>query len=193
MLACARAKVLFIHVPRTGGTTLRALLHRHLPEPADLLTQHDNASTVEADFFDGYGACLKFAFVRNPWDRWVSWYALSCRSSARRPGRAVSFADFVENYPTVRRQLGFEPSFLYNQLDYVMDRRGRIVCDVIGRYENFDSDVRGIFDRLGISIGDIPALNLSTRESYRSYYDASLRKTVARLCQKDIDTFGYRF
>ncbi len=169
------------------------LLHQYLPQPVDLFLQHDSASTMDADFFDQYADYLKFAFVRNPWDRWVSWYALSCMYNIRQAEFSFSFAEFIDDYPALKTRLGFDNSFLYNQLDYITNRQGKLVCDVIGRYENYANEVRGIFQRLGIRLGAIPALNGSIREGYRAYYDARLQNQVAQLCHKDIDYFGYTF
>lgn len=193
MLAYAQTKVLFIHIPRTGGTTLCELLRHYLPEPVDLFLHHDGAHTMESGFFDQYADYLKFAFVRNPWDRWVSWYALSCMSNMRQMDSTFSFAEFIDDYEAIRVRLGFENSFFYNQLDYIVDCQGKLVCDVIGRYENYASEVSRVFKRLGIHIGEIPALNRSMRTSYHDYYDAQLQGKVAQLCQRDIDYFGYTF
>ena len=95
MLLSIRYRFLFVHIPKTGGTSIRAALryykwsdpyriplflcsrlsaftgHRlacKLPRHAKIIAAHE---MLPRDFFD---SLFKFAFVRNPWDRAVSFY-----------------------------------------------------------------------------------------------------------------------
>jgi hypothetical protein len=64
---------LFLHVPRTGGRFLRTLCYEHLPPERmirNALSPHTGYDVVAHDFAD----LPMIAFVRNPWDWYVSWY-----------------------------------------------------------------------------------------------------------------------
>jgi hypothetical protein len=85
-------KVIFVHVPRTSGTSIRrALLWGEDPnEPHNLLEvgdlkkglfwgnqKHAYASMIKENIDpDVWNSRLKFSVVRNPWDRMVSMYGL---------------------------------------------------------------------------------------------------------------------
>lgn len=67
------SKIIFIHIPRTGGTSVEkhfGFKHQHgwKPETAQHLTLKEYSNHYDVnDYF-------KFTLVRNPWDRLVSWY-----------------------------------------------------------------------------------------------------------------------
>lgn len=62
-------KVIFVHIPKTGGTSIRMSL-----KGMHLLKQHRTMDEVpEWCDIDDY---FKFTFVRNPWDRILSLYFL---------------------------------------------------------------------------------------------------------------------
>src|SRR5689334_15820095 len=81
-------QVVFIHVPKTGGTSIERLLGLERPEclwspspmaglaPADRTPQHFTWRELRPHLPPGLAASgFKFAFVRNPWDRFLSEYA----------------------------------------------------------------------------------------------------------------------
>ncbi len=75
MLVSDSRKLVFIHIQKTGGITVHKLLREHIPDLHTILARHAFASRgmEELDNWDEY---FKFAFVRNPWDRLVSWHSM---------------------------------------------------------------------------------------------------------------------
>ena len=76
MIISDNLKLIFIHVHRTGGTTIGNLLKSHLDNNIKHLSQHENAKTSESYLLDGYNDYYTFGFTRNPWERILSWYSL---------------------------------------------------------------------------------------------------------------------
>jgi hypothetical protein len=76
MLIAHELNLIFIHIPRTGGTTITNILTDRLGEKLIALQQHSNVKTSEGERLKNYPHLFKFGFVRNPWDRILSWYAL---------------------------------------------------------------------------------------------------------------------
>jgi hypothetical protein len=63
---------IFIHYKKTGGTFIRRLFRDHLPE--DWIIQR---GPIHAGFIkipDEYAHLPAIAFIRSPWDWYVSWY-----------------------------------------------------------------------------------------------------------------------
>ena len=66
-------KLLFVHIPRTAGTAIEKSLS--VPRGKAVMAQHKTFKEyLDKQSFNSY---FKFSFVRNPWDRIVSWYLWS--------------------------------------------------------------------------------------------------------------------
>jgi hypothetical protein len=192
-----RARCIFVHIQKTGGSSIERLLRQH--DPAIGSNLHDGRRHVFARdmraFVDPavWNAYLKFAFVRNPWDRLVSWYHMCVQNES--PNRfsqyvkdnAPTFSDFVTKTIT-----GIAERTTWNQLDYVTDATGEVIVDFIGRYERLGDDLAAVTARLGVAF-DLPHVNRSRRGDYREYYTAATAEIVARRFARDIEHFGYRF
>ncbi|MGE5626406.1 MAG: hypothetical protein ACM3ZT_12760 [Bacillota bacterium] len=76
----ATPRLHFIHVHKTGGQFVNRLLLQHLPD-ARRVGYHLPRSEAPADL----RRLPAFAFVRNPWDWYVSWYAFNAASPERNP------------------------------------------------------------------------------------------------------------
>ncbi|VEN73209.1 conserved hypothetical protein [Candidatus Desulfarcum epimagneticum] len=83
MFISHKYKVIFVHIQRTGGSSIHRAFQKCDPDLVETLPVHSAAKrtkhsfitdikhTVEHDIFQNY---LKFCVVRNPFDRMVSWY-----------------------------------------------------------------------------------------------------------------------
>src|SRR5438132_652333 len=169
MLFSDSRKVLFVHIQKTGGETVAGILAKHAPDIRRLGAKHEFASFGKLKLGSAWNNYFKFAFVRNPWDRLVSWYSmirratritrldalLSSRKRSHLQQRASnplwryfyencsSFEEFIKNCTDqVEVADGALYSFAYNQLDYLEDGNGSILVDFIGRVENFSEDLR---------------------------------------------------
>src|SRR5215210_4293626 len=162
-------KLVFVHIQKTGGSTVHRLLQERIPDIRPIVARHDFAicGMGEIDDWDGH---FKFAFVRNPWDRLVSWYSMVTASpKIPKTGNELwryardnssTFEEFIYNCTDeVEIREGAYYSFAYNQLDYVTDENGNLLVDFIGRLETFDDDVHEVFDRIGVELETIPHKN----------------------------------
>lgn len=197
MVISGGTRSIFVHIQKTGGVSIEAMLRRADPGIGSSMHQgrrhlfaRDIRPLVPSEQWDGY---FKFAFVRNPWDRLVSWYHMCAQSTAPNAfarhvqQHAPTFDDFV-----MRTTTGIAERTTWNQLDYVTDVEGNVIVDFIGRYERLPEDSRQVGERLGIAI-DLPHTNRSTHAHYRDYYTDATRDIVARRFARDILHFGYEF
>ncbi len=206
--------VLFVHVPKTGGTAIetalglrgdwriedRATLFGMIASPdlsasglGSAFLQHltlAEAGTV----LGGLDGLFSFAVVRNPWDRLVSLYhrpdphLVETARAAGIPLGGLGFAAFAERCLAVRHAHTV-PQARYVAID------GAIAVDRLCRHETLAADLAAIAPRIGLAT-PLPRVHPGkTRRhaDYRDYYDAALRDAVGRAYAEDCALFGYRF
>ncbi len=216
MLLSHRYRFLFVHIAKTGGTSVRAVLSRKImADPYRFpmwicsklshMTGHKlgskfprHAKVVAAkemlprEFFDGL---FKFAFVRNPWDLQVSSFHHIKRE---RPHLLNGYDDFNS---FMKYKLDPERPYQYHidtsielQSDYLIDLQGKVVVDFVGRYENLKDDFDHVCRTIGISC-TLPHRRKATdrKKDFRSYYDDETAELVAKHFSKDIELLGYTF
>lgn len=176
---------IFVHVPKTGGTSVRSA--------CDVMSyEHEPCHRVAM-------SGPSFGFVRNPWDRMISLFYFLTRGSmsrhskeGRRYLRAIGFRRWLlDNVPENGGfQKGIPDGATMQTLSQMWWLEG---CDRIGRFENLEGDLRAIGRDLGFYVRDLPHLNRSPRGNYRRYYDAETRAFVAEHFAPEIEQFGYEF
>ncbi len=216
MLLSHRYRFLFVHIAKTGGTSVRGALQAYrwrdpyyFPqwlaskmsglvnhEVAIKLPRHCKAITAQEmlprEFYDDL---FKFAFVRNPWDLQVSSYHHIRRERPQLLLPDETFEQFL------RRKLDPERPWQYHidtsitrQTDYLSDLRGNTIVDFIGRYEQLQQDFDVCCDRIGIPRVVLPEKRMARdRAGYREYYDESTKQLVADWFRSDIERLEYDF
>lgn len=207
MLLSHTHQFLFVHIPKTAGISIaRALrpfsnpgerkgirrLMSHLPvrERPDeaLFPLHVTAAwaraKLPAEVFDSY---CKFAVVRNPYDRAVSYYEfLKQRTEHHRHGRVrdLDFSGFLDHLAGLRRD--------ETQTSMVADGRGRLLIDRVLRFEHLDGDFADLCSSLKIDATALPKNNGTKRHHYLDYYrDNRVVQQVQELFADDFIRFGY--
>ncbi len=214
MLVSEAKRFLFVHIQKTGGTTVTRLLEEAVPDATNLYPRHMLArhaierEGIPEDYF-------KFAFVRNPWDRLASWYAMIDRArkrvswdepSVRRRRfqlnplyrevyeHGPTFEDFVKKCTQTRMMNGVPYSFAFNQLDYLTDEDETLLVNFVGRFENFSQDVKLLFEHLGLPAPEVPHKNRGRRKRhYSRLYTPETKKIVEQRFKRDIEYFDYEF
>lgn len=203
------ARVLFVHVQKTGGSTVDRLLTEHLPdaEPVRGLPDGRHARL---------GAALRahpeladywiFGFVRNPWARLWSWHSMILRRGEAAAAGNAEVAAYIARTKFWGRVLRDFPDFETFVLDGTRELRRLGTpqiqflsyqdrqADFIGRTERLDEDVRSILDRWGLEAPpSIPRRNAGPSRDYREQYTPAMRARVAEVFARDIELFDYEF
>lgn len=186
-----KLETIYVHIPRTAGQSIeRAYLGKHgldwntrqalllraknddeqgPPFLAHLTAeQYTDYGYIEQDKFDSY---YKFATVRNPYDRMISfmrWYDY------------YDLTQFLtEAFPRIWRE---EFYFVQPQANYIYDS-GRLLVDDIYRFESLDD----------LEL-DLRKTNQSEREdNYHKYYTEECKGIVEKCYSQDIEQFNYEF
>ncbi len=192
MIISHQKKIIFIHIQRTGGTSIRYILQDKLNGEYNILPQHDNTQTIPRELLRQYNNYFSFAFVRNPWDRIFSWFSLIKKTSGK--SQQINNHHFTQFLTDLEFDLKntTSPYFHFNQLDYICDYANKIWVNKIGRFENFENDLYEILQHIGISDVQIPHLN-ETNSDYKNFYTQKSINFVAEKCRRDIEYFGYNF
>lgn len=185
-MICHDRRCVFVHVPKTAGVSM----YQAFDTPRD--QQHHHRLSEHQGWSDSY---FKFAFVRNPWDRFLSSYSYFCSGGRGGPGDVVNacivreftdFTAFVRGFHGIRDR--FCDRHFYPQV-FWMDER----LDFVGRYENLDSDFRIVCDKIGLAAKGLQWFNPSAHDYYLHAYTPETVEIVADLYREDIEYFGYRF
>lgn len=198
---CADEGWIFVHVQKTGGNSVCTALGRPVRHPDKHMTAlwlRDRYGQVAWD------SAFKFGFVRNPWDRMVSWWSMfdRCRNSGRVTnafGRLMlecgsTFEQFLLAFDAMPDDEFFKSEWLFrSQYSMLSDQDGRLIVDVVGRFEHLAQDWAGIALRLGKPGIPLPHVNASRHRPYQEYYSSRTKGIVARHFAADLDAFGYAF
>ncbi len=228
---------IFVHIPKTAGTSIESFFKKNLglhpKAKAPLAISRNKVQAVgpphlthlkanefyencyvSEEQFDRY---FKFSFVRNPWDRVVSFYKYSNLDLL------ISFHSFVtDELPKLMK----ERSYFYAPQYQFIYQDGEQLVDFVGRFENLQQEFEKVCDTLDISDSKLPhkrktkviTLKKRARETYKKlkrrprllfdyspdkidssdykdYYKAgkNLKEKVYELYQNDIETFNYSF
>lgn len=130
---------------------------------------------------------FKFAFVRNPWCRTVSFYLFKKARSSNKIYKELSFKEYVNSSDHFKSTTTF----------FNFGLNSEISLDFIGRFENLEEDFYTACGKIGIKGIKIPLKQLNKRrfkyKSYTEYYDDDTREVIAEKYKKDIEYFGYKF
>ncbi|WP_170329423.1 sulfotransferase family 2 domain-containing protein [Ruegeria arenilitoris] len=214
MIISRGRRYVFVHIPKTGGTSLAQALEQRAMKDDILIGDTPKAvkRRKRAKALKGRGRLWKhstladidgvlsieelqslttFTLVRNPWDRIVSYYhwlrEQSFDHAAVSLAKSLPFNQFVL-HPDIGR------SFRLNPARHYMTRADGVEqCRFFIRLERFEEDASPLFDHLGFQI-NLPHLNRSARaKDYRRSYSDQTASVVAEICAEDVARFGFAF
>ena len=192
---------LFVHIPKTAGNSIQSALRDYsedqlvalrkeqdgierfgLRNPKYKIRKHSTLREYRDTLGDEqFRKLYRFACVRNPWDRMVSYYFTPTQSAESWDrekfhgiiSNAISVGDYL--------RLNQNEKNPFANVDYIM------------RFENLADDFRAVCNQLDISPVTLPQYNRSMREHYAKYYDDELRDFVRTPFAEEIQRFGYTF
>ncbi len=142
---------------------------------------------------DKFRKYFSFAFVRNPFERFVSKYAAQIKMNKNGvflDGEKVSFNKWLlwhyENkHPRITKQ----------QISWLTKREQvdqEILVNFVGKFENLQNNIKYIENKLGIIL-ELPRLNVSEHKHYSKYYNQQSKDIVYKCAKNDLKRFNYNF
>jgi len=171
MIINHKYQFIFIHIQKTAGTSITNALY-NLPETNNLYHSHSMINLLDDGEYVDY---FKFCFVRNPFDRLLSWYNMILKKGFHNDWskyileNSTNFSEFLELTDIVKIQ-----------------------CDFIGRFENISNDFNILSQMLNIKL-ELNHLNKFEHKHYSDCYNQIDIENVSKLYQRDIEYFNYKF
>ena len=209
MIVSSKKKFIFIHIPKTAGTSLKIVLKKYGASKGILnflvrrfhknglakflycLRTYDAHTSIKDLYKLIPTRCIqsyfKFCVVRNPYERLVSFYFHILKEKHHPWHQKIasygSFEVLVNNLEVVN-----EPS----QLSYIRNEQGKLEIDQIIYYESLTLQLPLLSKQLGFSI-HIPHENKSKHNNWKEYYTPALRDKVYTFYQEDFVAFNYPY
>lgn len=206
-------KYIFIHIPKTGGTSIHSILPganwhnipgRVLTNKAArnkklnkfrgkihhyTIQQHIKAGLLSKEDFD---EAFTFCFTRDPYDRLVSSFHYARKNFAFK-GDFTQFVSEIEALSKVgiirSRSLG-APNHLIPQYTFI-DNEFSVEPDLIGKLETINEDIQKIELAIGLSGVKLEKKNTSNRKPTSYYFNKQLQDRVYKIYRVDFERFGY--
>lgn len=207
MIVSHRHRFIFAAIPKTGTHSVRQVLREHLGEedieqvgmfvrkrfPYEDLARmrHGHLGLAQVRPYLGdevFSRYFKFAFVRNPFDRFVSYCAFMTRGNGAFATDPHAVMDHLLFRAAPDSHILFQP-----QYTVLVDEKGRLLTDEVGRVESMQQDYDRICARIGIPSRALARVNRSSHGGYRQYYTPRVAKAVAARYARDLELFGYEF
>ena len=179
----------FVHIPRTGGTSIsealnvtkrrnRGKIKRNEQYQGVVTFGHQRLPDLQKRGLAPEGA-FTFTFCRNPYDRAVSLWAFN--NEVR--GLDLTFQEFCGNLEgwTWGKHIRLPQT---TWADGVM-------LDFLGRFESMAEDFGALCDKLGIGQRELPHANASERGPWQEYYGGAERAIIREWYARDFERFGY--
>lgn len=182
---CEEPPFIFIHIPKTGGTSLmsrRAKTGKKIPN-LTLMGGHKYIRFLAKNY--DLSKYFKFSIIRNPYDRFISLWRVRTACN----GTLQSFIDRIKS-----RKEPWYP--LSQQCCWICDRgKKELMVDHLIRFENYAAGVKEVFKQLNLPQFELPHLRRTNRKpNYRRYYSCTKQiDFVTKLYKDDLRLFNYSF
>lgn len=186
-------KCIFIHLAKTGGTSIEKCLVQKDWWHVNRKTKHLSAKSASIIYKDYWNEYYKFSFVRNPWSLMPSWY----RFRRVKENQGMDFKSFLLYYDFSSKTAAGEKSWLPDTLSQfeLLIENGQPLVDFVGKFENLQENFNTVCDKIKVPHQKLLHVHKTNKKSkhYTEYYNEETKQIVAEKYAKDIEYFGYEF
>lgn len=195
MIISHKHKFIFFHIPKCAGSSIfhglcenlkyynsesqttvnsdiAILATNNLKLSNSTIKQHLSFRFVDLCFNIDLNDYFKFSFVRNPWDRLISYYFYQ--------NIQIPFNEYAKNSCDC-------------QFNWIKKNEEELGVDFVGKTENLQEDFDKVCETIGIDKFELSHRNKSQRPNYQDYYNEESKRYVLENYKKDIDIFNYNF
>jgi hypothetical protein len=181
-----------IHIPKTGGTTIRKGIW---------------GSNYEGPAFgvipDAWQGLFKFAFVRHPLQRCVSAWKMFTDGAKGDPQWSLPadaysltiehFLDIVVDESIIYdgRRSRFEEKIRHHTIPQTHPFNCLAMADYIARHEHYDGEVKSICARLGLNVDAVPMMHYTASEHWSDVLHGEVLERCIAYYRTDLDQLSY--
>ena len=208
-------KAIYIHIPKNGGSYISEILSKnygfknyylHRPDHPLFCLGKDKSVDKHENKIHGtiiyyktsnhlnkimnmdlnkWNTYYIFSFIRNPYDRIVSGWNYCNKNN-------ISFSNFIKLEKSVN-SYDYWHTFM-TQSRHLIDNKGKININYIGKIENLEEDLKIILYTIGFkNITHLPfKKNSKKHKDYKSYYDNQILKEINNIFKEDFENFDYK-
>jgi hypothetical protein len=199
MVICHNKKCIYIHIPKTAGTSVEQFLRENGQNGLQYHGVRDGRSMHHFTAFDLklenpniFNIYYKFSIIRNPYDRLLSeYYWTPIPGVGYKSGQTK--ADFITYVSKVVNQRLFFDNIFNDHFipQHLFIYNGKkLMIDQLFRYEDLDWTVEYLKKKLNINI-DFPYLNKSKNSFVKSEWTDRQKERIYKIYQKDFILFNY--
>jgi len=185
-------KCVFIHIPKTGGASIRRGFFQNRVE-----------GPKQGFIPDAWQKHFKFAFVRDPYDRLISAWKMFSQGMDNtvweQPAqhRGISLASFMDivvddsiGYGAKRETV--EEKIRHHTIPQTHPFNCLSYADFVGRFESLEDDFAAVCRRLEIPFDGLPKMNKSRVGKARNEpLDRSIRIRIREFFREDFEQLNY--
>ncbi len=155
--------------------------------------QHLTCQEIELlNFIDilEFQEALKFAVIRNPFDRAISTFTMFTQSTS-----LEEFKFFWDKKSIDIKLDHNKVAHRRSQLSFLLNTRGKMEVDELIRYENLDEDFQDFCKKYNFNIPILPHIGARQclKKDYRTFYDRESKEMIQDYFKEDFEAFGYVF
>ncbi len=206
MIVSHAHRFIFFAVPKTATHSIRQVLRQYkgdddweqqmlfgeqvlpISSIADIGHGHVSYQEIAPVLSPEQLGYLKLAFVRNPFDRFVSACAFLNRGNSQFSDRATEWMKVALTRSQFRQRVLIRP-----QTHQLCKANGQLAMDFIGRYETLQSSLDTLMTKLGLPSAKLDVRNASKHGHYQDYLDSDLREQLSEFYAQDLSLFDYQF
>lgn len=198
-------KFTFVHIPKTGGTSLRKFFKQRGIRIINHAIRDKGFRYLKE--IPKENSEIRFCYVRNPYDRVVSAFFYLSKGGINRgdyeDALRFNIIKYQENFELFVKNEFYENSPIFEQMHFkeqykwICDNNGNILVDKILRFEEFGNEILSFLKENNLKVpfmwrlGRVPHKNKSKKSNYKTYYNEETKNIIAKAYKTDFKLFHY--
>lgn len=198
--AARRPRFVFVSIPKNASQSVHKMFGTRLKDHSSdddigICDNHCRCAVLKRRY-PSFDSRFKFCFVRNPWERLVSWFRYHVQvipmykkytfESWARAGFPHHWG--LQNGTRYRK----ERRSPLDQHQFIYDDEGNLMVDFVGHMETFPEDFAHVCKTIGLEQPPMEHRNSTGPSDWRCHYNPATFDLVKARFRRDIELFGYQ-